>query len=157
MTTARTAPTRPTITHVTVEDSLSVETAYEDVCALTELLPERAAAAWVGGAQVALVRLLDDSVYAVAQHDPFSGANVMSRGIVGSAIVDGEQVPTLQSPMYKQAFDVRTGVCLTDPAVALATWPVQVCEGRVCVARAPHAGASLDASTSSATAVTEAG
>lgn len=113
---------------------------YEDVCALADLMPERAAAALVGGVQVALVRLLDDTVYAVAQHDPFCGANVMSRGIVGSATVDGEQVPTLQSPMYKQAFDVRTGVCLSDRALALPTWHVLVRQGRVLVSATPADG-----------------
>lgn len=120
-------------THSPVEDPLTPDAGFEDVCALTDLLPERAAAAIVRGAQVALVRLLDDTVYALGQHDPFSDANVMSRGIVGSATVDEEQIPTLQSPMYKQAFDVRTGACLTDPAVSLATWPVLVRDGRVLV------------------------
>lgn len=117
---------------------MTTDADFEDVCALTDLLPERAAAAIVGGAQVALVRLLDDTVYTVEQHDPFSDANVMSRGIVGSATVDEEQIPTLQSPMYKQAFDVRTGACLADPGVALATWPVLVRNGRVLVSTSPN-------------------
>lgn len=129
--------TPETTTATTQESGQDVE----DVCALSDLVPERAVAALVGGVQVALVRLLDDTVYALAQHDPFSGANVMSRGIVGSATVDGEQVPTLQSPMYKQAFDVRTGVCLTDPGVMLPTWGVLVRDGRVLVCRSPADGA----------------
>ena len=85
------------------------------VCRLDDLLPERGVAALVGGRQVALVRLVDDTLYAVDQLDPFSGAYVMSRGIVGTATVDGEVVPTLASPMYKQVFDLRTGACLGDP------------------------------------------
>ncbi len=35
--------------------------------------------------------------------------------------------------MYKQAFDLRTGVCLSDPAKALGTWAVAVLDGRVFV------------------------
>ena len=127
---------------------------FEDVCALSDLLPERAAAALVGGVQIALVRLLDDSVYALAQHDPFSDANVMSRGIVGSATVDGQDVPTLQSPMYKQAYDVRTGACLSDPAVVLPTWEVLVRDGRVLVATSPRAGHDSAGAHSPATATT---
>lgn len=106
------------------------------VCRLDDLLPERAVAAMVGGRQVALVRLVDDTLHAVDQLDPFSGAYVMSRGIVGTATVDGEVVPTLASPMYKQAFDLRTGGCLGDPAVRLGTWTVREHDGLVQV-RAP--------------------
>ncbi|WP_385899901.1 uroporphyrinogen-III synthase [Tessaracoccus sp. O5.2] len=51
-----------------------------------------------------------------AASDPFARANVMARGLVGSSLVDGEEVPVLFSPMYKQAFDLRSGVCLSDPA-----------------------------------------
>ena len=65
--------------------------------------------------------------------DPFARANVMARGLVGSSLVDGEDVPVLFSPMYKQAFDLRTGVCLSDPAKALGTWAVAVLDGRVFV------------------------
>ncbi|MEK8228505.1 nitrite reductase (NAD(P)H) small subunit [Oerskovia sp. M15] len=41
-----------------------------------------------------MFRLADDRVLAVQQRDPFSGANVLSRGIVGSV---GE-TPTITSP-----------------------------------------------------------
>ena len=78
------------------------------VCRLADLAPERGAAALVDGEQVALFRLVDGTVLAVQQHDPFSGAHVMSRGIVGSR----GDAPTVTSPMYKQVFDLRTGRCL---------------------------------------------
>ncbi|MBK8460082.1 MAG: nitrite reductase small subunit NirD [Micropruina sp.] len=107
---------------------------WHRVCRLHELQPERAVAALIEGRQVALVRLLDDRVYAVGHHDPFSGANVMARGIVGSATVAGDTVPTLISPMYKQAFDLTTGRCLTQPEVALERWDVRVVEDWVEVA-----------------------
>ncbi len=104
------------------------------VCRLTDLAPERGAAALVAGEQVALVRLVDDVVHAVDQRDPFSGAHVMSRGIVGSR----GDAPTLTSPMHKQVFDLRTGECVEamgrEP-VALRVWPARVTRGVVEVRR----------------------
>jgi NAD(P)H-dependent nitrite reductase small subunit len=100
------------------------------VCRLEDLPRERGAAALVGGVQVALFRTHDDVVYAVQQRDPYSGAHVMSRGIVGSR---GE-APTVASPMYKQVFDLRTGACLDpvgrDPK-PLLVHPVEVRDGVV--------------------------
>lgn len=109
---------------------------WVEVCPLTDLTPERGAAALVAGTQVALFRTHDGAVYAVQQHDPYSGAHVMSRGIVGTR---GE-APTVASPMYKQVFDLRDGTCLEpvgkDP-VPLLTWPVLVQDGVVHVASDP--------------------
>ncbi|GCE76222.1 nitrite reductase small subunit NirD [Cellulomonas biazotea] len=115
------------------------QTGWQAVCALKHLAPERGAAALYGPHQVALFRLVDDRVLAVAQHDPFSDAYVMSRGIVGSRWVDDVEVPTVASPMYKQVFDLTTGRCL-DPAgktparglaADLRTFPVRVVDGVV--------------------------
>ncbi len=89
---------------------------WHDVCRLDDLVPERGAAALLreapGAVQVALVRLLDDTVLAVSNHDPYSGAHVMSRGIVGSRAEGDQTVPTLTSPLHKQVFSLLTGVCL---------------------------------------------
>lgn len=125
----------------------SVETAdalgWERVCLLRDLLVERGAAALVGGVQVALFRLPDDTVRVVQQRDPYSGANVMSRGIVGTR----GGVPTVAGPMYKQVFDLATGRCLEAAGYApvqglapdLATWPVEVRDGVVHVGDRPVA------------------
>ena len=102
------------------------------VCSLTDLVPERGVAALVDGAQVALFRLEDDTVLAVQQHDPFSGANVLSRGLVGSV----GDVPVLSSPMFKQVWALPTGECLDaggrEPQ-DLTTYLVQVDGGAVFV------------------------
>jgi len=97
------------------------------VCEISELQPERGVAALVGGGQVALFRTHDDELYALDNRDPFSGAYVLSRGIVGTR----GDAPTLASPMYKQVFDLRTGACLDDDSVRVATYDVRVVAGRV--------------------------
>lgn len=102
------------------------------VCALAELVPELGVAALVDGHQVALFRLPDGEVLAVQQRDPYSGANVVSRGIVGTA---GERL-TISSPMLKQVWDLRTGECV-DPGGKdlrpLATYLVEISGGDVLV------------------------
>lgn len=74
-----------------------------------------------------------DRVYAVSHRDPFSAANVMARGIVGSS---GDRV-TVASPMYKQVFDLASGTCLSQPGVQLAVWRTRVTDGVVYVDPAP--------------------
>ena len=93
------------------------------VCALGDLEVGRGRAALIDGEQVALFLLHDGRVHAVQNLDPYSGAYVMSRGIVGTK----QDAPTVASPMYKQVFDLRTGMCLDpqgkDPR-SLRVWPV---------------------------------
>lgn len=97
------------------------------VCRYHDLLPERGAAALLDTGQVAIFRTHDGEVYAVSNRDPFSGAYVMSRGIVGSR----GDTPTVASPMHKQIFDLRTGVCLDDPDVRLPVFAARVGDGFV--------------------------
>lgn len=95
------------------------------VCALTDLERERGCAALIEGEQVAIFRTHDDHLYALQQSDPYSGASVMSRGIVGTR---GEAA-TVASPMYKQIFDLRTGICLDTQGKGveiLRTYPIGV-------------------------------
>jgi len=99
------------------------------VCEYDVLLPERGVAALLGDVQIALFRTHDGEVFALGNQDPFSGANVMSRGIVGSR----GDVPTVASPMFKQVFDLRTGSCLDDPSVSLPVYQVDVVDGQVTV------------------------
>ncbi|GAC1442824.1 MAG: nitrite reductase small subunit NirD [Mycobacteriales bacterium] len=103
---------------------------WQSVCRLEQLPTDRGVAALLQDQQVALFRLTDDALHAVGNRDPFSGAMVMSRGIVGSR---GE-VPVVVNPMYKQAFDLRTGQCLDDPEVTIASYPIRVHDGMVQVA-----------------------
>lgn len=105
------------------------------VCGWDDLEPERAVAALVAGDQVAVVRLADGTVHAVSHRDPVSGANVMARGIVGSAAVGGVEVPTLTSPMYKERYDLTTGHGV-GAETSLRVWGVRVVGGWVEVSSA---------------------
>jgi|SRR4051794_21176482 nitrite reductase (NADH) small subunit len=96
-------------------------TRWSAVCDYDDLLPERGVCALVDGHQVAVFRTHDGRLYAISNHDPFSGAYVLARGIVGCR----KGVPTVASPMYKQVFDLTTGCCLDDPAVRVRTYRVR--------------------------------
>jgi len=99
------------------------------VCRLEDIVLDTGVCALVGGEQVAVFRLADGSVHAVGNQDPFSKANVLSRGIVGD--LKGELV--VASPVYKQHFSLVSGRCLEDPAVRVAVFPVRLEGDMVCV------------------------
>ncbi|MFF4379965.1 nitrite reductase small subunit NirD [Kitasatospora sp. NPDC092039] len=107
-------------------------TSWQTVCDLTDLQPGRGVAVLLPEAgQVALFRDGSDGLYAVDNLDPFSGAPVLARGLLGSR---GDR-PTLISPMYKQVYDLTDGRCLDEdtapdgtPAV-LRRWPVRALAG----------------------------
>ena len=104
------------------------DSAWTTVCDLDALLPDVGVRALVGDTQVAVFRLSrPDGVFAIDAFDPFSGAPVLSRGIVGD--VKGQLV--VASPIYKQHFNLHTGQCLEDAAVAVRTFPVRVIDGHV--------------------------
>ena len=92
------------------------------ICKLADIVPNTGVCALVDGHQVAVYRLDDDRVYAIDNHDPFSRANVLSRGIVGDQ--KGELV--VASPIYKQHFSLTTGQCLEDPGVRVPVYTVRV-------------------------------
>ena len=99
------------------------------VCRLEDIVPDTGVCALVGGEQVAVFRVDGDEVHAVGNHDPYSRANVLSRGIVGD--LKGELV--VASPVYKQHFSLRSGRCLEDPAVRIPVYAAKVEEGYVVV------------------------
>lgn len=91
------------------------------VCRRADLQPDRGVAAILpSGAQVAVFLLSDGSLHAIGNIDPFSAAGVLSRGIVG----DRAGTPVVVSPVYKQAFDLRTGACLDEQSVTLPVYRV---------------------------------
>ena len=98
------------------------EVASRRVCRLEDILPNGGVCALVEGQQVAIFRLDDDRVFALGNRDPFSGANVLSRGIVGD--LKGELV--VASPVYKQHFSLLTGRCIEDETVTVPVYGVTV-------------------------------
>ena len=96
------------------------------VCNASNLRPYSGIAAIILGRQVAIFRILSD-YYAISDYDPFSGAYVLSRGVVG----DRGGIAKVASPIYKQSFSLTTGECLDDPKVKLPTYPVRVVDGIV--------------------------
>jgi nitrite reductase (NADH) small subunit len=90
----------------------------------------------VGGVAVAVFRV-GDHVYGLADRDPFTGASVLSRGIVG----DRGGVLKVASPLHKQSFALDTGICLDDPTVSVPVFRCRVVDGHVEVEYARAAGA----------------
>lgn len=74
-------------------------------------------------------RMPGSTVFAVSNIDPYSGAAVISRGIVGE--VDGE--PTVASPLLKQRFSLSDGHSFEDADHRLAVYPVETSGGRILV------------------------
>jgi nitrite reductase (NADH) small subunit len=108
-------------------------TGWVEVCAYDAIYPDTGVCALVEGRQVAVFRLAAGHLHAVSNSDPFSGANVLWRGIVGDRNGD----PKVASPIYKQTFNLRTGVCYEDRAVRLDVYGVRRRSGLVQVSSGP--------------------
>ena len=108
--------------------------AYVVVCRLDDIEVEGGVVALVAGEAVALFRTYEDQVHAVSNYDPIGRASVLSRGIMGTRLIDGVDVPFVASPLHKQAYDLRTGQCLDDAATRIQTYATRVsADGTVAV------------------------
>lgn len=107
-------------------------TRWHRVCEVDAILPDTGVAALVAGRQLALFRVAE-RVYALDNVDPFSGAPVLARGIIG----DRDGVLKVASPIYKQSFALETGRCLDDDAIAIGAFTARVADGVVEVAFDP--------------------
>ena len=105
---------------------------WASLCKQDDLVEKSGVVAWYEGNQIALFYLPETEgkssrVYAIDNHDPFSNANVIGRGIMGD--LKGHLV--VASPLYKQHFRLEDGQCLEDPAVRLRTWDARLEGGKV--------------------------
>jgi nitrite reductase (NADH) small subunit len=100
---------------------------WHAVCPVDELEVAWGEAALVEGEQVALFKVSATEVYAAAQRDPATGSCVMARGILGSK---GWR-RTIASPLHKQVYDLGTGECFTDSALALRTYRTRIVGGMI--------------------------
>ena len=107
----------------------------QTICKLNDIIPEAGVCALVatpkGETQVAVFRTNKDELFAIDNFDPFSNANVLSRGLIGgTTIIDDEgeaqEVVYVASPIYKQRFDLATGQCLDDESVKLDAYEVSL-------------------------------
>ena len=96
------------------------------VCPIDDILPDTGVCALLGDTEIAVFRI-DDRIFALANVDPFSGAGVLSRGILG----DRAGVLKVASPMYKQSFCLATGRCLDDDDVAVPAYRTRIRAGVV--------------------------
>jgi nitrite reductase (NADH) small subunit len=102
--------------------------AWKDVCSTDDLQPDSGVCALVAGQQVAIFYMVKEkAVYAVHNYDPIGKANVLSRGMIGD--IKGD--PVVASPLYKQHFNLKTGVCVEDGKVTVPVYPVRITNGRV--------------------------
>lgn len=98
---------------------------WRHACDRNDLVANSGIVALVDGAQVALFYLPDaegQTLFAVSNRDPKSGANVIGRGIVGQ--LAGELV--VASPLYKQHFRLADGSCVQFPEQRLQTWQARL-------------------------------
>lgn len=101
---------------------------WQDVCDIDDLQPNSGVCALVNGQQVALFYLTPSAVcHAINNYDPFGHANVLSRGVIGD--INGQ--PVVASPLYKQHFNLQTGVCLEDETVKIPVYPIRINNNRV--------------------------
>ena len=106
-------------------------TGMKPLCDKEDLIPNAGVCALHDGEQMAIFFLPDHPgrVLAIGNSDPFTGANVLSRGIVGS--ISGRTV--VASPIYKQHFDLETGQCVEDDSVSVKTFSVDLVDDKVLV------------------------
>ena len=95
---------------------------WDIVCTVDDLVPESGIAVWTPEGPVAIFYIPHrlPALFAISHTDPFSGANVLARGITGD--LKGELV--VASPLYKQHFNLVTGQCLEDDSVKVKTYQV---------------------------------
>lgn len=100
-----------------------------DVCSVDDLQPDSGVCALVEGEQVAIFWMPDPdaTVYAIGNYDPFGKANVLSRGLIGD--INGQ--PVVASPLYKQHFNLQTGICLEDETVKIPVYAIRIENSRV--------------------------
>lgn len=117
------------------EASTATGLPWTTACPLDRIPIDRGVAAWVGGVAVAIFRLspfsegtavASEELYAVSHVDPATGSPVMARGLVGSSGKPPVEIPTVASPLLKQRYNLRTGVCLDDPELRLDVFDVEV-------------------------------
>lgn len=119
-----------------------------EICRADALSSERGAAALLpDGTQIGVFVLDDGTAHAVQQHDPYSGTNILSRGLVGTHLIPGTDggpertIPTLASPMYKQVWNLADGTVIDSGGKGdhpIAVFDAEIRDGVIWVATSPR-------------------
>ena len=101
---------------------MKAQSSWEVVCTVDDLIAESGVAVWTEDEPVAVFYLPHrlPALFAISHTDPFTGKNVLARGITG----DLKGQPVVASPLYKQHFNLQTGQCLEDEEVKVKTYQV---------------------------------
>ncbi|RKQ39452.1 nitrite reductase small subunit NirD [Enterobacter sp. R1(2018)] len=101
---------------------------WTTVCQLNDILPATGVCALLGSQQVAIFRPRnDEQIYAISNIDPFFEASVLSRGI----IAEHQSELWVASPLKKQHFRLRDGLCMEDESRSVAHFAARVHDGMV--------------------------
>lgn len=101
---------------------------WTTVCPLNDILPATGVCALLGQQQVAIFRpSADEQVYAISNIDPFFEASVLSRGLIAEHQGD----LWVASPLKKQRFRLRDGLCMEDETRSVAHFEARVQDGQV--------------------------
>jgi nitrite reductase (NADH) small subunit len=101
----------------------------EVICSKNDLVENSGVCALVNGEQVAIFYIpkSEQQVFAISNWDPIGKANVLSRGIIGD--LQGKFV--VASPLYKQHFDLESGVCLEDEDASVKIYPISLVDNKI--------------------------
>ena len=98
------------------------------VCQLDAIYAQTGVCALVNGEPVAIFRPYgDERLYALSNIDPFFHASVLSRGI----IAEHNDELWVASPLKKQRFRLKDGLCLEDSGYSIKSYPVRAEQGSV--------------------------
>ena len=101
---------------------------WNTICKIDDILPATGVCALVNDQQVAIFRPRhDDQVYAISNIDPFFQSSVLSRGL----IVEHQGELWVASPLKKQRFRLRDGLCMEDESRSVAHFDARVKDGAV--------------------------
>ncbi|RJT42162.1 nitrite reductase small subunit NirD [Rahnella woolbedingensis] len=98
------------------------------LCSVGQILPGCGVCALAGDQQIALFRpYADEQIFALSNIDPFAQASVLSRGIIAEH--QGEL--WVASPLKKQHFRLKDGLCMEDEAHSISAYEVRVRDGNI--------------------------
>ena len=105
---------------------MTINKQWFDICEHNDIQLNMGRCALLNQQQIAIFKIEDKSgkeqFYAIDNFCPFSESNTLSRGVTG----DLNDKTVVASPLYKQHFDLATGICLENKSVSVKTYSVRL-------------------------------